>query len=462
MWDDVVAGLASGRTVVAGVLSGTSADGIDVGLARPTIVGARSDGDGGGHGGGEAGGGLRVARVECVAFATEPFEVGLGARLRGLLEARAEGERGVVCGLGEVALLDRDLGRAFGRAARAVAARHGYELGLVASHGQTVWHHDGRERSGAATLQLGDGDEVAEAAGAPVACDFRRRDIAAGGEGAPLSALADPIVFADAPRPLAVLNLGGIANLTLVRGDAEGGAEGPGGAGRLRAFDVGPANALLDGLARRLLGRPFDLDGAVAGRGRAREDLVAAVLRHPFFQAAAPKSTGRDTFGADWLAGIAAEALRLGLGVEDTLASAAVAIARSVARDLAAHERVSGTVSGPGRAPAPLYVAGGGVHHRPLMAALASELAAARGGLPGPGPEGGHGPEGIAGPARGAATVASSAAVGVPPDARESLVFAVLGVRCLLGEPSTDPGATGARGGRVLGKLASGPARRLA
>jgi anhydro-N-acetylmuramic acid kinase len=302
-----------------------------------------------------------------------------------------------------------------------------------------VWHHDGVEPSGAATLQLGDGDEVAEAAGAAVAFDFRRRDIAAGGGGAPLSALADPVVFEHVPRPLCLLNLGGIANVTFVRArdprsttpveraerdDGNHGADGE----DVAAFDVGPANALLDGLARRLLGRAFDAEGRNAARGRPAPAFVAELLAHPFYRAAPPKSTGRDTFGAAWLDALAARAGALQLSPEDTLASAACAVARSVAAEVAAW----GPWLGDAADPRPLVVAGGGVHHAPLMAGLTAELAAA--GAPRP--------------------VVSSAAVGVPPDGREALVFATLGARCLIGEPSTRPAATGARPGRVLGKLA--------
>jgi len=405
----LAADLAAGRSVVAGVLSGTSADGIDVGLVRPTIEGQR------------------LTAVASLAFETVPFEPALGARVHAAIEGRAPAaEGGGPLGSRALALLDRDLGRAFGAAARAVAARAGLRLGLVASHGQTVWHHDGTEGSGPATLQLGDGDEVAEAAGAAVAADFRRRDVAAGGGGAPLSALADPLVFRAVDRPLCLLNLGGIANLTLVRPRG-----GPGQGAREReevvAFDVGPANALLDGLARRLCGVAYDADGQRAARGRPDLDpaggLVAHLLAHPYYGAPAPKSTGRDTFGPAWLDAVAAAARARGLSAEDTLASAAAAVARSVARDV----RAWTPWLGDGAAPRPLIAAGGGVHHVPLMAELRAALA--------PRP------------------VVVSDTVGVAPDGREALVFAVLGVRCLLGEPSTQPGATGARPGRVLGKF---------
>ncbi len=380
--------------LVAGVLSGTSADGIDVGLAR-----LRAE---------RAPGGVRLLPPELVHFACEPFPDGLAGRVRGVLD-------GEPCGLREAALLDRDLGRAFGRAARAVAERAGFALDLVGSHGQTVWHHDGAESSGPATLQLGDGDCVAEECGAAVVSDFRRRDVAAGGEGAPLSPLADGLIFARVPRPAAILNLGGMGNLTLLlTGD------------RLLAFDTGPANSLLDGLARRFLDAPLDRDGAAAARGRPDEDLVRHLLQHPFFERPPPRSTGRDTFGERWVDEVVAAARARGAvgdGGADLLASATHLVAATVAGSLArfSPEPV-----------AELVVAGGGVFHRTLMRALEQ-----RSGVP----------------------VRSSAAHGVDPKAREALVFAVLAAACVLGIPLSHPGATGAPRGRCLGKISAAGCR---
>jgi anhydro-N-acetylmuramic acid kinase len=324
---------------------------------------------------------------------------------------------GAPVALGEIARLHRDLGRAFGRAARAVADRAGLRLDLVASHGQTVWHHDGVDATGAATLQLGDGDFVAEEAGCAVASDFRQRDVAAGGEGAPLSALADPILFARAPKPCAVLNLGGMANLTWIGTEPDA----------LSAFDTGPANALLDGLARRLLGTACDRDGASAARGRVARALVDECLRLPFFARRPPKSTGRDTFGEAFVGAFVESARRHGLDPAqpaDLLASATAFVAESVAgalRDFVPER------------PRELLVAGGGVHNLALMRALAASTGTA---------------------------VVSSAERGIDPDAREALVFAVLGAAAVLERPLTLPGATGARPGRVLGKLSPPPSAR--
>jgi anhydro-N-acetylmuramic acid kinase len=378
----------SGRALVAGVLSGTSGDGIDVALVRfdgETAVGA-----------------LRSPRT--LWFDTLPFEAELARRVRAVLD-------GEPTGLRESALLSRDLGRAFGRAVAHAQREFGEAVELVGSHGQTVWHHDGLEASGAATLQLGDGDFVAEEVGCAVVSDFRQRDIAAGGEGAPLSALADDLVFAALPRPSAVLNLGGMSNLTLLEEHG------------VRAFDCGPACALLDGLALRLLGEPFDEDGRAAARGRAHPALVDELLAHPFLLRAPPKSTGRDTFGAAWIEQVLARGRALGVASrEDFLASAAQFVALSVARALK-------DFGGPRWNY--LVACGGGARHPLVLDTLA---------LRSPHP------------------LVGGDDFGVDPDAREALVFATLAARALLGEPVTRPGATGARAGRVLGKFSPPPA----
>lgn len=380
--DELRAKLHDGSAVVGGVLSGTSADGIDVALVRF-----------------ERAAELGTPRV--LAFDTLPFEAELALRVRAVLD-------GAPTGLRECALLSRDLGRAFGRALRDVARRSALEPDLVGSHGQTVWHHDGCEASGAATLQLGDGDEVAEHSGCAVVSDFRTRDIACGGEGAPVSALADDLIFAELPRPAAVLNLGGMANLTFLSDEAALDA---------RAFDCGPANSLLDGLARRLLSQPFDRDGARAMQGTPHKALLDELMAHEFLKRAPPKSTGRDTFGESWVLSVVARARAMGVTRdEDLLATAADFVALSVARALREH----------GAPVHWLVVCGGGVHHARVMNTLAL-----------------HCPH----------PLASGADFGVDPDAREAVVFATLAARNVLAVPTTKPNATGARAGRALGKL---------
>jgi anhydro-N-acetylmuramic acid kinase len=367
--------------VVAGLLSGTSADGIDVGLARFRRDHADDVG----------------CRPELLAFETVPFESDLLKCLRGALDGSA-------IDLAGVGRLHADLGRAFGEAAARVAQGQGVSIDWVGSHGQTVWHFDGEGEPG--TLQLGDGARVAAACGAPVVSDFRAAHVAVGGHGAPLAILADPRIFAGGQRPAIVLNLGGMANVSWLGREPELGT----------AFDTGPAGSLLDGLARELLQEPMDRDGRVAGQGQVHNNWVDHLLRSPFFDQVPPKSTGRDTFGQEYVADFLGFA-GPGAPAADVLASAVRAVARSVA------QAISRWLPDPGEL---LIVAGGGVHNRALMADLALET-----GL----------------------TTYSSAEIGIPPDARESLIFACLAVDFLQGRGSR----VGGYGRVVLGKLSLPP-----
>ncbi|MFT4539031.1 MAG: anhydro-N-acetylmuramic acid kinase [Planctomycetota bacterium] len=399
--------LVRGEAVVAGVLSGTSMDGIDVALVRPTValvrptvalvrptVAPQGDED------------AQLLAPELLAFRTYAYEPELRERVRVMIETGAGNPR--AC-----ALLDRDLGIAFGGAARDLAREHGLPLALVGSHGQTVWHHDGVDERGRASLQLGDGDFIAETAGCMVVSDFRQRDLAAGGEGAPITALVDDALFPRRERPLAILNLGGIANLSLLRA-----GKGP------VAFDVGPAGCLLDMMARRWLDAPMDRGGEVAAGGRAHPVLVDALLADPHFERPVPKSTGRDHFGEAWLderlqrVGAAQVA---SISTQDRLASACAAIARAVAHDLGTYSKE------PIRE---CLVGGGGVHNRALMEALQEHS-----GCP----------------------IASVLEAGVSPDAREAIAFACFAVYFVLGIGGQTREVTGALSGRPLGKLSPAP-----
>lgn len=396
--------LESGRAVLAGVLSGTSADGIDVVLFRPRFE--------------REAGRLWPAELDVLAFETRPFEPSLRARLRALLDQPA-GPDGPLVRLGDLARLHAELGTAFGTAARAVAAAFDVRLDLVGSHGQTLWHHDGTGER--ASLQLGDGDFVAAAAGCAVVSDLRAADLAAGGEGAPIGALLDPWLFAPrAAEDLCVLNLGGFGNLSLFAGER-----------LVHSFDTGPAGALLDHFARRLLSAECDLDGAVARSGVADLELVELWKRLEvhgtclldFVARLPPKSCGREAFGAAWAEALLAAAP--GRSAADLCASAVELVADSVAESLALDL---------GTTPARVAVAGGGVHHLLLM-----ERLEARAGI----------------------AVRSSAERGVDPDAREALLFGLFAAAHVLevalpqatctSAPSSFP--TGARGARILGKL---------
>ncbi|HET9977924.1 MAG TPA: anhydro-N-acetylmuramic acid kinase [Burkholderiaceae bacterium] len=273
------------------------------------------------------------------------------------------------------------------------------DVRAIGAHGQTVRHRpDARY-----TLQLLDGALLAELAGIDVVCDFRSRDVAAGGQGAPLAPAFHAAVFGAATEARALLNWGGIANLTLLAPGAD-----PIG------FDCGPANALLDAWCQRHTGRAFDDEGRWAASGRVVAPLLATLLAEPWLDVSPPKSTGRDLFNLDWLdrhlAGIDAAPA----DVQATLAAFTVETsARHFERHVAAARR--------------LFVCGGGARNDHLMRLLAARL------------------PGVA--------VETTAALGVPVDQVEAAAFAWLAREFIEGRPANRPGVTGARGARRLGAL---------
>jgi anhydro-N-acetylmuramic acid kinase len=371
--------------LVVGLLSGTSADGTDAALCE--IAGA-----------GEA------TRLSVRAFVSTPFARALRERIFRVAEADAS----------ELCDLDVLLGEAFGEAARAVCDAAGVALAavdLIGSHGQTAVHHPRSAGSLGATLQIGEAAVIAERTGRPVVSDFRVRDVAAGGEGAPLVPLVDHLLFRpQAPgRRRALQNIGGIANVTLL------GAR----LADLVAFDNGPGNMPLDAVARAASDgeEAYDVDGQRAARGRVDAELLAELHSHRYLAQRPPKSTGREVFGKAFvyplLARYEGQARK-----DDLLATltrfSAEAIARSYREALPAM-------------PDEVYVSGGGAFNRTLMAHLRELLA--------PVP------------------VESMAALGIAPEAKEAVAFAVLANETLFGHAGNVPSVTGAAGPRVLGKI---------
>jgi anhydro-N-acetylmuramic acid kinase len=384
---DPLARLLGLRTIsprrVVGLISGTSADGIDAALVEV-------------EGAGES------TRARLLRFHTRPYDRDLRARVIALGDVHAD----------ELLRVHYRLGEEFARAALEViepAGRDGLAVHLIGSHGQTARHHpraadpEGR----AATLQLGEPAIIAERTGLPVVADFRPRDVAAGGEGAPLVPLVDWLLFRRAGETRACLNLGGIANVTVVTDRLEAG----------RAFDLGPANIPLDLVVQAWTGgaEAFDRDGARAATGRIDRQLVADLLGHPFLQLAPPKSTGREAFGDVFVRPLLA---RFAGREADLLASLTRYVAESVATGIRRWIR---------EPIAEVLVSGGGAQNGTLLRALGAALA--------PVP------------------VRSLAEVGLDPDAKEAVAFAVLANETLFGRPGNVPGATGAAGPRVLGKL---------
>ena len=367
--------------LVVGLISGTSADGTDAALCAIS-----------GHG--------EQTRLEVRAFVTTPFPRPLRERIFRLAQADAS----------ELCDLDVLLGEAFADAAFAAAAAAGVSIAdvdLIGSHGQTAVHHPRSAGRIGATLQIAEAAVIAERTGRPVVSDFRVRDVAAGGEGAPLVPLVDHLLFRAPGRRRALQNVGGIANVTLV-GDT---------LADLVAFDNGPGNMPIESVARAATGgtEAFDRDGAHAARGQVDAQLLAELHSHPYLALPFPKSTGREMFGKDFVYPLLP---RFEGRLDDLLATltrfTAEAIARSYRELLPAM-------------PHEVYVSGGGALNPTLMRHLQELLA--------PTP------------------VASSAALGVDPEAKEAISFAVLANQTLFGAPGNVPAVTGAVGPRILGKI---------
>lgn len=355
--------------LIAGVLSGTSLDGIDV-----AVCDVRADAD-------------RI-RVRCERFDTVAFDAALRARI---VAAYPPAPVGAL----ELSALHAAIGEAFGDAVHAVAGRRA--LDAVASHGVTL-AHDGTAHH---TLQLGDAFRIRERTGATVIYDFRSADTAAGGTGAPLVPFVDALLFAD-QAPCAVLNLGGIANLTVL----------PEGI----AFDAGPANLPIDTYVALRGGVQFDRDGKLARRGDADGKLLGAMLDDPYFGQTPPKSTGRERYGGPfverWRSALDA------LSFADAVATLTALTVRTVAD---AVQRYAPRANH-------LIISGGGARNPALVEGL-------RPLLPG-------------------LAVGVSDVFGIDADAKEAIAFAVLGHTTLRGRAAGLPAATGASGPRVLGAIA--------
>lgn len=316
--------------------------------------------------------------------------------------------------------LHADVGEWLAEAALRVCADAGVrieQVDAIGSHGQTVWHRPPENGRRGATLQLGCPATIAERTGCAVVSDFRTRDVAAGGHGAPLVPWVDGLLFADATRARALQNLGGIGNVSYVppRGSDTG----------VFAFDTGPGNALIDGAVEIATGgrHRFDLDGRLAARGTVDEALLGELLAHPFFGREPPKSTGREEFGRPFVQRLVQTTLPE--GDQDWLDLVAT-LTELTARTVAEAQR---------RWLLPLDVSevvltGGGARN-PILVRRIRELLDP---LP----------------------VVDGAALGVDVDAKEALAFAVLCWAHLCGIPANVPAATGATGPRVLGSFTPG------
>jgi anhydro-N-acetylmuramic acid kinase len=380
--------------LVIGLMTGTSADAVDAVLVR-------LKGDG------------LAATHEVLAERESPLDEDLRSEVLAVAQAKTlEPER--------LMRLDVALAEVYAEAVRGIADEGGVKLAAVAaigSHGQTVRHIPRAGSARALTLQLGSAPTLAERTGITVVSDFRKRDTAAGGEGAPLVPIADWWLFRSEKESRVLLNLGGMANVTWLKKG--------GGLDDVMAFDTGPGNAVLDGLVRagtRGLAR-HDESGGLAASGRAHDALLEELLADPFFSLPPPRSTGRERFGDGYAERLAELGDGLGLSLEDTLATAVELTAASVERAVREHLSPRGKVDA-------VFASGGGVRNVTLMMALRRRLDGIR--------------------------LDRLDALGVSAGTKEALAFAFLAHLTLCGEPGNVPGATGARHPVVLGCITPG------
>jgi anhydro-N-acetylmuramic acid kinase len=380
--------------IVAGVMSGTSADGINVALVRIQGRGFRS-------------------RFELLAHYEFPYPVNVR---RAVLATMNAGSASVA----NLSRLNFLLGELYADAVRAAQRRARLDCELVGCHGQTLYHQGGPAlflgRRIACTWQSGEAAIVAAKIGVPVVSDFRPADMAAGGKGAPLAPFLDYALYRHRRYGRIVQNLGGIANLTAIPPRALPEA--------VVAFDTGPGNMVIDAVSEHLFERPFDRNGRIAARGEPIERVLQQLLRNPFFRQKPPKTAGREQFGREFVR----ELLRLCRRADehDIVATATALTARSIG--VAVRKFVLPLVEPPVRF-RELVVSGGGTNNLTLMRMIREELAPLK------------------------MRVRTSDDFGLPSQAKEAVAFAMLAYQTWRHLPSNIPSATGAERPTILGKV---------
>lgn len=378
--------------IVAGVMSGTSGDGIDVALVRVRGAGF-------------------LTRFELLAHRAFPYPASVRRTVLSLMNApRAR--------VADLARLNFLLGELYADAILATARKARLRLELAGCHGQTLYHQGESAaflgRRLAVTWQTGEGAVIAHRVGVPVVTDFRPADMAAGGKGAPLVPFVDYLIYRHSRRGRIVQNIGGIANLTAI----------PAGASpsEVVAFDTGPGNMVIDAVTERLFHRPYDRNGAIAARGRPLDGALKDLLGARFFRQPPPKTAGREEFGREFVSRL----LRRCRGArgQDVVATATALTAYSIA--LAVRRFVL-----PSQTRAPRFhdyiVSGGGARNRTLLRMIGEQLPELR--------------------------VRTSAEDGLPVEAKEAVAFALLAYQSWRRLPGNLPAATGAKEAAVLGKI---------
>jgi anhydro-N-acetylmuramic acid kinase len=351
-------------------MSGTSLDGIDVAIVE-----------------------IRGKRVETIGFTSAPYTPAIRARVLSVSNCATH--------TAEISRLNYDLAELYARAVSAAIKRFG-PVELIGCHGQTVFH-EGRSN----TLQLGEPAILAERTGVPVVSNFRARDIAAGGQGAPLVPFVDYLLFRHPRRTRVALNIGGIANITVI----PGGCASDG----VIAFDTGSGNMVIDALVREYSEGKLNYDrgGRIAAGGQVHRELLNRLLRDAYYRRKPPKSAGREQYGAEFVERMKAS----GATLRDLITTATVLTAATIT--LAVRETAM--------MPLDLIVSGGGAHNRQIMAHLAGFLPSA--------------------------AISTSSDHGIAVDAKEAIAFAILAYNTWKERPSNLPSATGARRAVVLGSI---------
>jgi anhydro-N-acetylmuramic acid kinase len=385
--------------IVAGVMSGTSADGVDVAICR---VSPRAGG---------------VPRVQVLGHRATRYPAALRKAVLAAMDAKQTSTA-------ELSRLNWRLGEVYADAVKAAAGAIRVIPELVACHGQTIYHQGVATKylgqPVRCTWQTGEAAVIAERMRVPVVSDFRAADMAAGGQAAPLVPMFDFCNFRDARTSRVLLNLGGIANVTVLAAGCS--------TDDVMAFDTGPANMVIDACMERLFDRPLDRNGATAARGRVVQAVLVKLLRARYFSALPPKSCGREEFGQAFVAKLIADCERAGARKEDVIATATALTTRTIAAAYttfcAPHlQRLAR------QAKVEIIAAGGGVRNRTLMRMLAAEFE----------------PPGV--------RVRAIDETGVPSAAKEAAAFALLGWLTWNGLPGNLPSATGAQRAVMLGKV---------
>jgi anhydro-N-acetylmuramic acid kinase len=393
--------------VVAGVMSGTSADGVDVAVCRISPASAKGG----------------TPRVKLLGHVGVAYPKAVRAAVLGAMDAEA-------ISVAELSRLNWRLGAVYADAVEQAQATVGAKVKLVGCHGQTVYHQGAADKylgkDVRATWQIGEASVIAERLRVPVVSDFRTADLAAGGQGAPLVPMLDYCMFRSTKVSRVLQNLGGIGNLTAI--PAEAGVDG------VMAFDTGPGNMVIDGCMRRLYEREFDRGGAVARTGRVLQGVVEQILKEGYFSSLPPKSCGREQFGEAFVSRFIGMCRKAGGREdrdEDVVATATAVTAASVIdayrRFVWGHVGQAAPLS-----PVEFVVAGGGTKNAVLMKMLQDGFEPMR------------------------VKVRMMEELGVPAQAKEAVAFALLAWLSWNGLPGNVPAATGARRAVVLGKISHG------